>query len=70
MKPEDIIRMAKEAGIHGMCTDVICTFQELVNFANLVAATEREDIAQWYAIEGWLLDSDDLSDAIRARGKS
>jgi predicted nucleic acid-binding Zn-ribbon protein len=37
--------------------------------AALVAAAEREDIATWYAKEGWLLDEKDVLDAIRARSQ-
>jgi len=42
MKQEDIIRMAREAGMAGMLTDVVTTFDELGRFAALVAAAERE----------------------------
>ncbi len=35
---KDIIRMAKEAGMSGMLTDVVCTHAELERFAELVAA--------------------------------
>lgn len=35
---EDIIRMAREAGMGGMLTDVVCTHAELERFAQLVAA--------------------------------
>ncbi len=34
----DIIRMAREAGMAGMLTDVVCTIEELERFAKLVAA--------------------------------
>jgi len=42
MTQEDIIRMAREAGMAGMLTDVVTTFDELGRFAALVeeAATE------------------------------
>ncbi len=35
---KDIIRMAREAGMGGMLTDVVCTHAELERFAELVAA--------------------------------
>ena len=43
---EDIIRMAKEAGMGGMLTDVVCTHAELERFAELVRADEREACAE------------------------
>ena len=42
MNREDIIRMAKKAGMAGMLTDVVTTLDELERFAALVAAHERE----------------------------
>ena len=39
-------------------------------FAKMVAAAEREAIAVWYSKEGWLLDEEDVADAIRARGET
>ena len=46
MTRDDIIRMAREAGMHGMLTDVVCTHDELQRFAALVAAAEREACAK------------------------
>lgn len=43
---QDIIRMAREAGIQGMCTDVICTFDELTKFAQLVVEAKQEECAK------------------------
>ncbi len=43
---EDIIRMAREAGMGGMLTDVVCTHAELERFAALVRADEREACAK------------------------
>jgi hypothetical protein len=43
---KDIIRMAKEAGMGGMLTDVVCTHAELERFAELVRASEREACAK------------------------
>jgi hypothetical protein len=42
MNEEDIIRMAREAGMAGMLTDVVTTFDELARFAALVAAAATE----------------------------
>lgn len=39
--PPDIIRMAREAGIQGMLTDVVCEWKNIVKFAELVAEQER-----------------------------
>ena len=46
MNREDIIKMAREAGMQGMLTDVVCTHEELERFAALVAAAEREACVQ------------------------
>jgi hypothetical protein len=46
MNRDDIIRMAREAGMHGMLTDVVTTLEELAHFAALVAAAEREACAK------------------------
>ena len=48
----------------GFC-DSVETFIE--RFANLVAAAEREAIANWYENRGWMLDDGLVPDAIRAR---
>jgi hypothetical protein len=42
MNTDEIIRMAKAAGMAGMLTDVVTNFDELARFAALVAAAERE----------------------------
>ena len=44
MTRDDIILMAREAGMQGMLTDVVTTVDELARFAALVAAAERERI--------------------------
>lgn len=53
MTREDVIRMAREAGMGGMLTDVVCSMAELERFAYLVAASERQkhqaDIERWKA---------------------
>lgn len=43
---EDIIRMAREAGMGGMLTDVVCTHAELERFAELVAAARDAEHAE------------------------
>ena len=65
MTRDDIIRMARESGMHGMLTDVVCTHDELERFAALIAAHEREACAQMVMP----LD-ESLADAIRARGET
>lgn len=47
MNREDIFRMAREVGMCGMLTDVVCTHEELEHFAALVAAAEREACADF-----------------------
>ncbi len=44
MNKDDIIRMAREAGLWPSVTDIL--LDELERFANLVAAAEREACAQ------------------------
>ena len=64
---EDIIRMAREAGMGGMLTDVVCTHAELERFAELVRADERKACAE---IAAWILKmpQNDVSHHILARG--
>ena len=45
MTREDIIRMASEVGMRPNMTEALIS--ELVHFAALVAAAEREKVAQW-----------------------
>ena len=60
MTKDDIIRMAREAGL----SDGVA---ETVAFANLVAAAEREECAK--IADGWPdYDVQGLAEAIRARG--
>ena len=66
MTREDIVRMAKEAGMESFD---ICV--ELDDFAKLVAEHEREacaKIADEWAV-GWFYPSTVIAEAIRARGK-
>ena len=77
MTREDIIRMAREAGmerivaieIDGTQTLEIVRFDLLERFAALVAAAEREACAK-VADEHWVfgMSSAYIADAIRARG--
>jgi len=46
MTREDIIRMAREAGFADGVVDIV-GFEGFTNFANLVAAHEREKVAKW-----------------------
>lgn len=46
MNTEEIIRMAREVGMHGMLTDVVTTLDEIERFAALVAQAEREACAK------------------------
>ena len=70
---EDIIRMAREAGMQGMLTDVVCTHKELARFAALVAEHERNACAQVVeAIDrnGAWVTKEEAAGAIRARGNT
>ena len=72
MNREDIIRMAREAGIGETRGWFSCVEEELERFANLVAAHEREACAK---IADEVGDDDEdchawtAAAAIRARGK-
>ena len=46
MTQDDIIRMAREAGINNDCDGIWCTADQLKGFAKLVAAHEREECAK------------------------
>ena len=54
MKPnkEDIIRMAREAGLADS-NGVVHAFYQLERFAALVAAAEREKLAAWMTRQGY-----------------
>jgi hypothetical protein len=80
MTREDIIRMAREAGIeHHENVDEMRSpfcdgvwFEDLEHFAAIVAAAEREECAKVCDKEqeewGWDADVVDAAGAIRARG--
>lgn len=73
MTPDEIIEMAREAGLHLYVNDIIeKPYAEIVvAFANLVAAKEREACAKVCESEGIRIDASYLTcaDAIRARGE-
>jgi len=73
MNTDEIIRMAKAAGMAGMLTDVVTTFDELSRFASLVAAAEREACAKVCEKIDEEYEGEDVlatwcASAIRARG--
>jgi hypothetical protein len=74
MTREDIIRMAREAGFADGVVDIV-GFEGFANFANLVAAHERERIIAANAPEIEKVNEyikaleDSIATAIRARGE-
>ncbi len=76
MTRDDIIRMAREAGFVDGAVDII-GLDGFANFANLVAAAEREACAieADYEAEHWPYESEfrelceEIAKAIRARGE-
>lgn len=46
MNRDDILRMAREAGIRNDCDGIWCEADQLERFANLVAAAEREKLKE------------------------
>jgi hypothetical protein len=64
MNRDDIIKLAREAGIKNDCDGVWCTADQLDRFAALVAAKEREACKR--ALDAYLLTSD--PGPLRARG--
>ena len=77
MTKDDIIRMAREAGFEkvvaidpdGSKTVTVAPIPELLAFAKLVAAAEREDCAK--VADGWPdYDVQGLAEAIRARSQA
>ena len=66
MTKDDIIRMAREAGFADGVAEIV-GLAGFANFANLVAAAEREECAK--IADGWPdYDVQGLAEAIRARG--
>ena len=70
MTKEDIIRMAREAGLHLYVNDLTEEPYALVveRFANLVAAAEREACAKVCEGRGMVKGGEVFSARIRARG--
>ena len=69
MTREDIIKLAREAGIKNDCDGIWCDADQLIAFAALVAAAEREACAELcvkLAVGGGF--AADCAEAIRARG--
>jgi hypothetical protein len=65
---EDIIRMAREAGIH--VVRGVSLVEKLSRFAALIAAHEREACAKVCETEGSVDDlPEHYADAIRSRGE-
>ena len=50
MTKEDIIRMAREAGIKNDCDGIWCDADQLIAFAALVAAAERDRMCEQFNI--------------------
>lgn len=72
MTRTEVIAIARDVGMCGMLTDVVCTIDELERFAALVAAAEREACALVCESE-WATDAErafggELAALIRARG--
>ena len=71
MTQEDIIRMAREAGLH-LATDVnwmpVINLANAEKFADLASAAEREAILE--LVDSYAKNNTDLADAIRARGQA
>ena len=80
MTRTEVIAIARDVGMCGMLTDVMCTIDELERFAALVAAKEREACAaliesttersRWIrgGINGTPIEPCQYAAAIRARG--
>ena len=80
MARPEVIAIARDVGMCGMLTDVVCTIDELERFAALVAEAEREACAaliesttersRWIrgGINGTPIEPCQYAAAIRARG--
>lgn len=53
LNKDDVIRMAREAGISKPWDQEPVKWETLERFANLVAAAEREKVAQWMMQRGY-----------------
>ena len=58
---EDIIRMAREAGLADS-NGVVHAFYQLERFANLVAAAERNKVAAWMMAQGYATGHGDTTE--------
>lgn len=58
MKSLEILTLAKQAGMAGLATTVVCEIAELERFAELVAASEREACAKLCETEEVPIDID------------
>jgi hypothetical protein len=71
MSNDEIIEMARQAGMY---QDLNVSFnQSIQNFAKLIAAKEREDIARyciWLNDEAGYTDGYDFANAIRVKGQA
>jgi predicted HAD superfamily phosphohydrolase len=71
MNAEDIVRMAREAGLcdeEGMDSDSIVITDYLERFAKLVAAAEREACAKHFDGSDYMMYRSEVAAAIRERG--
>ena len=65
MTQDDIIRMAREAGLYEDGKFFVLEHGELTRFAALVAAAEREVVAHWMRSMGYATDhSDTIEDLL------
>ncbi len=66
MSKEDIIRMAREAGLEdgwaGWCQECGCDSDKLTRFAALVAAAECEKVARWMIRNGYATGHGDTTE--------
>lgn len=75
MTRDDILRLAREVGagepnLHGRTDYVVMTHHELMRFADLVAAAERESCAKRVEVfDKTFRTGGGIADAIRARGE-
>lgn len=55
MDREEVIKLAREAGFdpHDMSDDFTCNLINIEHFAELVAAAERNKVAQWMMGQGY-----------------
>jgi hypothetical protein len=65
MNRDDIIRMAREAGLYFKDDDMICEWlDELRCFAALVRADERSKLAAWMMAQGYATGHGDTMDGL------